>query len=344
MPKVELHIHLEGSIQPGTLLRLAERRRISLPATDEQGLREWFDFRDFEHFVQIYLTCCQCLRDPEDFQLVARELLAEQSRQNVLCFEAHLTIGTHLANGANGGEVADALSEVIREGEQKYGIKMSLIPDIVRNLGPSRADQTLEWALDHRQRGVVALGLSGFESEPNEPFAEHFRVAAKEGLGRVAHAGEHAGPESIRSVLEVCGAERVGHGIAAAEDPELMEKLRQEDIPLEVCPTSNIRLGAVDDLQSHPFDQLLRAGVPVTLNTDDPAFFDTTLTDEYLKMADTFGYEESDLAAIAGTALRHAFLSDTERQHLEGEFDRQLAELGDELLDAPVEPIADWTR
>ena len=344
MPKVELHVHLEGSIQPGTLLRLAERRRVSLPATDEQGLREWFDFGDFEHFVQIYLTCCQCLRDPEDFQLVARELLAEQSRQNVLCFEAHLTIGTHLANGANGGEVADALSEVIREGEQKYGIKMSLIPDIVRNVGPSRADQTLEWALDHRHCGVVALGLSGFESEPNEPFAEHFRVAADEGLGRVAHAGEHAGPESIRSVLEICGAERIGHGISAAEDPELMEKLRQEDIPLEVCPTSNIRLGTVADLPSHPFDKLLQAGVPVTLNTDDPSFFDSTLTDEYQRMADTFGYGERDLAAIAWTALRKAFVTDGERQNLEAEVRRQLTELGEELLGTPVEPIADFTR
>ncbi|TNF74232.1 MAG: hypothetical protein EP299_07355 [Acidobacteria bacterium] len=163
MPKVELHIHLEGSIQPGTLLRLAERRRISLPATDEQGLREWFDFRDFEHFVQIYLTCCQCLRDPEDFQLVARELLAEQSRQNVLCFEAHLTIGTHLANGANGGEVADALSEVIREGEQKYGIKMSLITDIVRNLGPARAWSGLSTI------GVVASSRWGCRASSRSP-------------------------------------------------------------------------------------------------------------------------------------------------------------------------------
>jgi aminodeoxyfutalosine deaminase len=341
MPKTELHIHLEGSIQPRTLLRLAERRRVSLPATDEQGVREWFDFGDFEHFVRIYLTCCECLRDPEDFQLVARELLAEQSRQNVLCFEAHLTIGTHLANGANGGEVADALGEVIREADQKHGIKMALIPDIVRNLGPARADRTLEWALDHRRQGVVALGLSGFESEPNEPFAEHFRVAADEGLRRVAHAGEHSGPESIRSVLEVCGAERVGHGISAIEDPDLIERLRSNDIPLEVCPTSNIRLGAVADLPSHPFDRLLRAGVPVTLNSDDPPFFDTTLTDEYLRVADTFGYGAGELAAIARTALRQTFLPDEERQRLEAEFDRQLAELGNELFGAPVEPSLD---
>ncbi|TNF74233.1 MAG: adenosine deaminase family protein [Acidobacteria bacterium] len=199
----------------------------------------------------------------------------------------------------------------------------------------------MEWALDHRRSGVVALGLSGFESEPNEPFAEHFRVAADEGLRRVAHAGEHAGPESIRSVLEVCGAERVGHGISAAEDPELMEHLTAADIPLEVCPTSNIRLGAVTDLESHPFDRLLRAGVPVTLNTDDPAFFDTTLSDEYLKMADIFGYGEQELAAIARTALRKAFVSDAARQRLAAEFDRQLAELGEELFGAPFEPIAE---
>lgn len=342
MPKVELHVHLEGSIQPGTLLRLAERRRVSLPATDERGVRDWFDFRDFEHFVQIYLICCQCLRDPEDFQEVARDLLSEQSRQNVLCFEAHFTIGTHLANGANGGEVADALSEVISEGEQKYGIKMSLIPDIVRNLGPARADQTLEWALDHRQRGVVALGLSGFESEPDEPFAEHFRVAAAEGLRRVAHAGEQGGPESILSVLGVCLAERIGHGIAAVEAPDLLERLRAEKLPLEVCPTSNICLGVVSDLQSHPFDRLLRAGVPVTLNTDDPTFFDTTLTDEYLRVAEAFGYGERELAGIAWAALQHAFLSDSQRQTYEQLFRRQFSELGKELFGAPVEPVVEW--
>ncbi|MEE8277257.1 MAG: adenosine deaminase [Thermoanaerobaculia bacterium] len=338
MPKVELHVHLEGTIQPATLLKLAERRRVHLPADDVEGLRQWFRFRDSEHFVHIFLTCSKCLRDPEDFQLVAREFLAEQSRQNVLYSEVHFTIGSHLANGVDGDEVADALDEVRREGERAGGVRMRWIPDIVRNVGPARADRTLEWALDGRRKGVVALGLSGFESEPNEPFREHFQVAAAEGLHRVAHAGEHGGPDSIRSVLEIFDAERIGHGIRAADDPALVEELAGRGIPLEVCPSSNVRLGVVAELARHPFDRLWRSGVAVTVNSDDPTFFDTTLTQEYLALSRAFGYGAPQLATLSLTALEHAFLDRPERSAFEEEFRRQFADLGAELLGDPVTP------
>ena len=337
MPKVELHVHLEGSIQPQTLLELARRHRVDLPADDEDGLRRWFRFRDFEQFVQIYLVCCQCLRDPEDFQLVVDQFLAEQERQNVLYTEMHFTIGTHLANGVNGGEVADAIYESLTAGERQRGVRARLIPDIVRDVGPERADQTLEWALAARAKGVVALGLSGFESSPNEPYREHFQVARDEGLHRVAHAGEHQGPQTIRSVLEVCQAERIGHGIRAVDDPELMAELVAQSIPLEICPTSNLRLGAVPEMSEHPVDTLRRAGIEVTINSDDPALFDTTLTEEYERVADTFGYSASALATLSWTALRRAFLAAEDRELLEQEFGRRLAELdarieGDQVL------------
>ena len=328
MPKVELHVHLEGSIQPQTLLALAQRHRVDLPANDEDGLRHWFRFRDFEQFVQIYLVCCRCLRDPEDFQLVVDQFLAEQERQNVLYTELHFTIGTHLANGVNGGEVADAIYESLTAGERQRGVRARLIPDIVRDVGRERADQTLEWALAARDKGVVALGLSGFESSPDEPYREHFQVARDEGLHRVAHAGEHQGPQTIRSVLEVCQAERIGHGIRAVDDPELMAELVAQSIPLEICPTSNLRLGAVPEMSGHPVDRLRRAGIEVTINSDDPALFDTTLTEEYEQVADTFGYGASTLATLSWAALRRAFLTAEERELLEQEFGRRLAELG----------------
>jgi adenosine deaminase len=305
-------------MRPAVLLELARRNGVALPADDEEGLARWFRFRDFEHFVQVYLTCSRTLRKPEDFQLLATDFMAEQARQNVLYTEAHFTIGTHLTNGANGDEVLAALEEAIREGEERLGVRLRLIPDIVRNV-PALADATLEWALAGRRRGVVvALGLSGSEARfPGEPFREHFAAAAREGLHRVAHAGEHAGPESIRSVLEVCGAERIGHGVRAVEDPSLVAVLAERGIPLEVCPSSNVCLGVVPDLARHPFDRLARAGCRVTVNSDDGPLFGTTLTDEYLRLARTFGYGPDELTHLALAGVRAAFLPDEERAALE---------------------------
>jgi adenosine deaminase len=340
MPKVELHVHLEGSIRPSTLLALARRHGVELPARDEAGLREWFRFRDFEHFVEIYLTVSRCLREAEDFHRLTLDFLAEQARQNVLYSEAHFTIATHLANGLDGDEVAAALAQAIEEGDRRFGVRMALIPDIVRNV-PAGADATLEWALANRRCGVVALGLSGIEAGyPNEPFREHFAEAERQGLHRVAHAGEHAGPESIRSVLEVCHAERIGHGVRAVEDPALVEELARRAVPCEVCPTSNLRLGVYPTMADHPFDRLRRAGVPVSVNSDDPPFFNTTLTGEYVALAETFGYGAEDLAGLSLAALDQAFLADDAHDHLEGRFRSQFADLGDELLGAPVEPAA----
>jgi adenosine deaminase len=328
LPKIELHVHLEGSILPGTLLKLAERRRVDLPARDEAGLKDWFRFRDFDHFVEIYLTCSRCLRDPEDFQLVVRDFLREQARQNVLYSEVHFTIATHLGNGANGGELADAIWETIEEGERALGVTMRLIPDIVRNVGPGVADQTLEWALDARDKGVIALGLSGSETFPNDPFREHFDIAAAEGLRRVAHAGEHGGADSIASALETCGPERIGHGVAAIEDDDLLAEIVAAGVPLEVCPTSNVALGVVPTLDDHPFDRLLRAGVAVSVNSDDPPFFETTLSEEYARLSMTFGYDEADLARLALAPLNHAFLDSERRERLRREMSDRIVALG----------------
>jgi adenosine deaminase len=340
LPKVELHVHLEGAMRPAVLLELARRNGIDLPAQDETGLKRWFRFTDFDHFVQVYLACSRALRRPEDFQFLILDVLAEQAYQNVLYTEAHFTISTHLANGANGDEVLAALAEAIAEGERRYGVTLRLIPDIVRNVGVEPADRTLEWALAGRRRGVVAaLGLSGSESRfPNEPFQEHFATAKREGLRRVAHAGEHAGPESIRSVLAVCGAERIGHGVRAVEDPSLVAELRERQIPLEVCPTSNLCLGVAADLASHPFDRLYREGLALSVSSDDPAFFNTNLTLEYLRLHQTFGYSPSEIAGMSLAALRQAFLEDADRVALEEKFRLQLDALGRELFGAPIEP------
>jgi aminodeoxyfutalosine deaminase len=340
LPKAELHVHLEGAMRPAVLLELARRNNVDLPARDAADLKRWFRFRDFEHFAEVYQACSRALRNPEDFQLLALDFMTGAAYQNVAYTEAHFTISTHLTNGADGGEVLDAIAEAITEGKKRHGVVLRLIPDIVRNAGVELADRTLEWALAGRERGVVvALGLSGSEARfPNEPFRPHFEEAKRAGLHRVVHAGEHAGPESIRSVLAVCSAERIGHGVRAVEDPGLVEELRTAQIPLEVCPTSNTCLGVAPDLPSHPFDRLYRTGVPLSVNSDDPAFFNTNLTREYLVLHQAFGYTPADLAGLALAALRHSFLPEPERAALEASFHRQVDTLGRELFGVPVEP------
>lgn len=341
-PKVELHVHLEGAMRPAVLLELARRNGVDLPAADEAGLKRWFRFRDFEHFVEVYLTCSRALREPEDFQLLALDFLAEQAVQNVVYSEVHFTVSTHLTAGRDGAGIRQALGEAIREGEKRWGVTMRLIPDIVRNNGVAAADLTLEWALAGRGApgapgvpgtdaggDVVALGLSGSEASfPNEPFREHFAAARRAGLHCVAHAGEHAGPESIRSVLEVCGAERIGHGVRAVEDPELVAELAARQIPLEVCPSSNVCLKVVPTLAEHPFDRLRRAGVQLSVNSDDPPFFGTNLTREYVHLARAFGYGAEDLAGLSLAGLQHSFLPEADKAAREEQFRQRFAELG----------------
>lgn len=343
IPKIELHVHLEGAIRPAVLLELARRNGVALPAADEAGLKRWFRFRDFEHFVQVYLTCSRALRQPEDFHLLALDFLTEQAMQNVVYSEVHFTISTHLTNlgglGGDGEGIRQALEEAVREAERRHGVTARWIPDIVRNVGVEPADRTLEWALAGREQGVVALGLSGSEARFGcEPFREHFETARREGLHRVAHAGEHAGPDSVRAVLDVCAPERIGHGVRASEGPALVADLAARGIPLEVCPASNVRLGVYPSLADHPFDRLRRAGAAVTANTDDPALFGTSLTREYLDLARTFGYGPADLAGLSLAALRASFLPAERKSALEADFRRRFAELGESLLGAAVLP------
>lgn len=333
LPKAELHVHLEGAMPPATLLALARRHGVELPADDEAGLERWFRFRDFRHFVEVYLAISACLREPEDFHRLALDFVAGQARQGVVYTEAHFSVSTHLAAGAGGGELLDALAEAAAEGERRHGSLLRLIPDVVRNQPMARADATVEWAAAARERGLaVAMGLGGIENgHPPGPFAAHFEAAAEAGLHRVAHAGEHAGPESVREALDRLGAERIGHGVRAIEDPALVAELAAARVPLEVCPASNLRLGVYPSMAEHPFDRLRRAGVAVTVHSDDPPLFGTTLEDEYLRVAEAFGYGPTELAELAAASFRDSFLPRAEKERRQAEVARRAAELADAL-------------
>jgi adenosine deaminase len=229
------------------------------------------------------------------------------------------------------------MGETLEEIDREMPTRVRLIPDIVRNLEPKWADVTLEWALDHRERGVVALGLAGIESFAATPFREHFETAIAEGLHHVAHAGEQCGPESIRETLAVADPERLGHGIRAVEDPELLAQLAERGPPLEVCPTSNVALGNAPSLEQHPIGQLLEAGVELTVNSDDPPMFGTTLSREYELVARALDLDARALAELSLAGVRHAFLAEEERDDLLARFRERLTSLTEEIYETEID-------
>lgn len=327
MPKAELHIHLEGAIEPTTLLRLAERNGVSLPADSPEALQTWYQFSDFPHFVEIYLKIQSCLRSADDFSTIAYELGADMARQNILYREATVTPYTHLIQDK--GLVAEDIIAGLEDGRQRarrdFGVEIRWILDIHRNLAmPATAEVTTQLVLDWADRGAVALGLGGNEATaPSAPFAPYFERIKAAGLASAPHAGEIAGPESVWSAVRDLQANRIGHGVRSIEDPHLLAVLLDRQIPLEVNPTSNICLGVYRDFEQHPFIHLLRMGLCVTVNSDDPPLFNTTLTQEYQRLADTFGLDRDDLQRLALNAVRSTFLPAEEKRRMEGEFREQ---------------------
>ncbi|MCI0459487.1 MAG: adenosine deaminase [Gemmataceae bacterium] len=319
MPKVELHVHLEGSIRPATLLTLARRHRIGLPADTEEGLRVWYAFTDFAHFVQVYLAVSDCLRTPDDLEWIAREFLAGQAEQGVLYSEVTYTAYTHYRfKGLAFRDQLAALNRVRTWAAAELGTTMGLVLDIPRTIAANEGNQVADWAIEGMGDGVVALGLGGPEvGHPPEKFQAAFSRARAAGLPRVPHAGEMVGPPSIWGALHALDANRIGHGIRCLEDPRLVEELRRRQIPLEVCPTSNVCLGVVPSLAAHPLPRLLEEHLHVTLNSDDPPMFNTTLTDEYLAVARAFHFGPDELEQLVLNAVRAALLPPGDRQSLE---------------------------
>ena len=326
MPKAELHVHLEGAIQPKTLLRLSRRNKIPLPASTLEDLGSWYRFAGFPHFLEVYLQVSECIRTPEDIELIARDFLKGQAAQNILYSEVTYTAYTHwLQKGLSFDEQLAALNRARAWGEGVLGTQMRLIIDIPRQVTASEGRTTAEWAISAMGDGVVALGLGGPEADdPPEKFADSFAMAHEAGLPCVPHAGETAGPQSIWGALQTCCPARIGHGVRCLEDPALVADLRARQVPLDVCPTSNVCLGVVPDLKSHPLPQLVAEGLYVTLNSDDPALFGTTLTDEYLKAAEVFGFGRQDLEGLVMNAVRASLLDGEEKAIMIREFQTQL--------------------
>jgi adenosine deaminase len=337
MPKVELHVHLEWSVAPRTLLALAARNHITLPANTVEGLQAWYKFTNFAHFVDIYKTISRCIRTVADIELITREFLAGQAAQNILYTEATYTAYTHFQQkGIPFAEQLAAINRARTWARDTLQVDMGLIIDIDRGLSSNEGMITARWAVEGMADGVVALGLGGAEvGNPPEKFANAFRFAREAGLRSIPHAGETAGAKSIWGALRVLGAERIGHGVHCLEDPALVDELRSRRITLEVCPTSNVCLGVASNWALHPLPKLIDAGLCVTLNSDDPPMFNTTLTQEFEHCVSVFGFTFSQLEALTNNAVNAACLAEAHRDALAGRIASQMPALRQQLAESP---------
>lgn len=296
MRLAELHLHLEGSVRPETLQEID-------PALTPEAIREHTRFSNFAEFLQAYKWVTGCLREPDHYAIAARRLLDELAAQNVVYAELNVSVGVMLWRGQ---DVA-ANFAAIEQACAAQPVRIRFLFDAVRQFGVEHVDQVAEWAIRLRDGGVVGFGIGGDEERgPVSSFRLTFDRVKAAGLHLVPHAGESAGPGSIWDSLEA-GAERIGHGIRAIDDPALVKHLADNHIPLEICITSNLRTGVVDRLENHPIRRLFDAGVPIVLNTDDPALFETTLTGEYERAAAEFGFTEEELRQVAANGFRYAF-------------------------------------
>jgi adenosine deaminase len=323
MPKVELHVHLEGSIRPATLLTLAERNGMALPADDLDGLREFYRFTDFDHFIQTYITISRCLRTVDDFSLIAYEFGADMARQNVRYAEVTFTPHRNVVNtGLPFDEILAGLNDGRASALAQLGVEFQWVDT------PESRHEVAEWAISAMDRGVVGFGLGGTErGHPPEWFADAYAVAREAGLHSVPHAGEVAGPESVWAAIRSLAAERIGHGVRSVEDPDLVDYLREHQIPLEVCPTSNLCLGVYATYEKHPIRWLWQQGLYITVNSDDPPMFDTDLVREYQVLADHLGFSAAELEQLSLNALRASFLPAERKAALEQEFLEEFAKL-----------------
>ncbi len=328
MPKVELHVHLEGSIRPSTLLRLARRNGAELPARDLEGLRAFYRFVDFDHFIRVYMTISRCLKTPADFSLIAYEFGADMARQNIRYAEVTFSPDTNVANtGLPWPEILAGLNDGRARAGADFGVEWRWILDIVRD-NPESRQRVADWAIDSVEQGVVGLGLGGSErGHPPERYADAFATAREAGLHSVPHAGEVAGPESVWGALQALGAERIGHGVRSVEDPKLVAYLHEHQVPLEICPTSNLRLGVYASYAEHPIHQLWDRGLCVTVNSDDPPMFNTTLSHEYQVLADELHFSAAELERLSLNALESSFLPAQRKASLNESFLSEFARL-----------------
>jgi aminodeoxyfutalosine deaminase len=327
-PKIELHVHLEGTVRPATLLEIARRNDYALPAETEEGLAELYDFRDFAHFIDVWILTTNALRTAQDFRQVVVDYAAEAASLGAVYLEAIFSPAERVRRGVAWDEIFEGYCDGARDARELHGVEVRLTPDIVRGYPLDDAEQTVRHSARYRDRGVVGVGLGGLEAEyPPEPYEPVFALARELGLASVPHAGEVAGPPSVRGALEELRADRIRHGIRAADDPGLLRELADRRIVLDVCPISNLRTRAVGTLHEHPLPQLIAAGARCSISTDDPAMFGTDLSQDY------------DAALSLGLHPREAYQAGLEGALCDEETKARLRAVGDAFDWAAIRPL-----
>lgn len=322
LPKVELHLHLVGSASVETVLALASRHPDGGVPTDRDSLDRFYEFTDFEHFLNVYRQVNLLVRTGADVVTLLEGLAIDLAANAVRYAEVQVTAVRNRMAGIEFDDLARALADGRTLARDRHGVELGWIFDADSRLGPPGAEETLDFVLHHRPEGTVGLGLAGMERGISRAdYAPVFRKARDAGLHCLPHAGETVGPDEVWAAVIELGAERIGHGIGSVTDPGLLEQLAARDIALEVCPTSNVCTASVTELAAHPLPILLAAGVPVTLATDDPGMFHTDLNTEYLLCHEQFGLGIGELADIARTGARAAFCSPELRSRLLAEID-----------------------
>ena len=317
-PKIELHVHLEGTVRPATLLEIARRNDYPLPAETEEGLATLYDFRDFSHFIDVWILTTNALQTEEDFRQVVLDYAAEAVSHGAVYLEGIFSPSERVRRGVGWDEIFSGYCDGAEQAREEHGVEVRLTPDIVRGFPLDEAEQVARYSAKYRDRGVVGVGLGGLEAEyPPEPYEPVFTLARELGLASVPHAGEVAGPPSVRGALESLGADRLRHGIRAAEDPGLLAEIADRRVVLDVCPISNLRTRVVSSLAEHPLPQLVAAGARCSISTDDPAMFGTDLGLDY------------DAATSLGLDPRDVYEAGLEGALCEAETKQRLREIGD---------------
>ena len=327
LPKAELHVHHVGSASPRIVAELAARHPDGPVPSDPEQLRRFFEFRDFAHFIEVYLAVVDLVRTPDDVRTLTYEVAREMAEgQRLRYAELTCTPYTSVVRGMAIEAYTEAIEDARTAAERDFGLVLRWIYDIPGESGLPAADATLGYALDHRTDALVGFGLGGPEiGVPRAQFQPHFDAARAAGLHSVPHAGETTGPETVWDAVRLLGAERIGHGTSAAQDPALLAHLADTGIVLEVCPTSNLATRAVARLEEHPLPAFVDAGVRVAIGSDDPPMFSTTLNREYEVAAELLRLDEEGVAELARAAVRASFAPDDVRARVLAEIDAYVA-------------------
>lgn len=322
MPKSELHLHLEGSIEPELTFRLAERNGVAIPFPNVEELRRAYDFEDLQSFLKVYYAGTSVLLKAEDFYDLTREYLVRIAEDRVLHAEVFIGPQAHTCRGVPSEAVFEGVTGALDDWGPRLGMSTRLLLILQRHQGEEAGTETYEASMRYRDR-IAGLGIGGIEKgHPPANFARLFARARGDGLHLVAHAGEEGPAAYVAEAVDVLGVDRVDHGVRCEEDPALVRRLAERGIPLTVCPLSNVKLGVFPRIEDHNFKRLLDAGIKVTMNSDDPSYFGGYMTDNYLATAQATGLDADDLYRVAANGFEAAFVPETEKARLVAELDR----------------------